>query len=109
MQALIPYTDRHFQRLDQLLQKSCIIDFTLQRMNLLTPQEDNSVEAEGFGFEVPGGDNATWDDSEDSDESMKSDSSDLDDSPVVIKTAPGPVAKRKLAAASVAPKRKKIA
>lgn len=37
LQALIPYTDRHYQRLDLLLQKSCIIDFTLQRMNILTP------------------------------------------------------------------------
>src|SRR3990167_2221433 len=40
LQGLFPYTERHFQRVDQLLQKSCIIDFTLERMNILTPSED---------------------------------------------------------------------
>ena len=40
LQGLIPYTDRHFQRVDLLLQKACIIDFTLERMNILTPIEE---------------------------------------------------------------------
>jgi len=44
LQALLPYTERHFQRVDQLLQKACIIDFTLQRMQILTPLDE---EAEG--------------------------------------------------------------
>lgn len=35
LHALIPYSSRHFQRLDKLLQASYILDYTLQNMNLL--------------------------------------------------------------------------
>jgi U3 small nucleolar RNA-associated protein 13 len=35
LQALIPYSTRHFQRLDKLMQASYILDYTLQAMNLL--------------------------------------------------------------------------
>lgn len=35
LEALIPYSTRHFQRLDKLLQASYILDYTLQNMNLL--------------------------------------------------------------------------
>jgi U3 small nucleolar RNA-associated protein 13 len=35
LQALIPYTQRHFQRVDKLVQKSFIIDYTLQAMQIL--------------------------------------------------------------------------
>jgi U3 small nucleolar RNA-associated protein 13 len=32
MEGIIPYTERHFQRLDRLLQRSFLLDYTLQRM-----------------------------------------------------------------------------
>jgi U3 small nucleolar RNA-associated protein 13 len=35
LQALIPYSQRHFQRVDKLVQKSFIIDYTLQSMQIL--------------------------------------------------------------------------
>lgn len=35
LEGLIPYTERHFQRLDKLLQRSYLIDYTLQRMNFV--------------------------------------------------------------------------
>jgi U3 small nucleolar RNA-associated protein 13 len=44
LQALIPYSTRHFQRLDKLLQASYILDYTLEAMNLLPdlqPIEDS--------------------------------------------------------------------
>ncbi len=33
LEGILPYTDRHFQRLDKLIQKSFIIDFTLQKID----------------------------------------------------------------------------
>jgi U3 small nucleolar RNA-associated protein 13 len=35
LEALIPYTERHFQRANQLLTQSFIVDYTLQNMDLL--------------------------------------------------------------------------
>lgn len=47
LQALIPYSTRHFQRLDKLLQASYILDYTLQNMNLLpelAPEKEEEAE-----------------------------------------------------------------
>jgi U3 small nucleolar RNA-associated protein 13 len=33
LEGILPYSDRHFQRIDKLLQKSFIIDFTLQKID----------------------------------------------------------------------------
>ena len=35
LEALLPYTERHFQRMNQLLGDSYIVDFTLQSMEVL--------------------------------------------------------------------------
>jgi hypothetical protein len=45
LEAMIPYTERHFARLDKLIQKSFLLDYTLQRMTLLmdTPTEPKKV------------------------------------------------------------------
>jgi len=104
LQALLPYTDRHFQRLDQLLQKSCIIDFTLQRMNLLTP-DDADESAISLGDRNQNTSTSSQE-SEDSDESM--DSQDNDDSPVVVTPAPLVNTKRKFATPGNTAKRKKL-
>jgi hypothetical protein len=101
---LLPYTDRHFQRLDQLLQKSCIIDFTLQRMNLLTP-DDADESAISLGDRNQNTSTSSQE-SEDSDESM--DSQDNDDSPVVVTPAPLVNTKRKFATPGNTAKRKKL-
>jgi len=42
IEGLIPYTERHFQRIDKLLQKSYIIDYTLQ---MLGPVPTRELEA----------------------------------------------------------------
>ncbi|EGC34710.1 hypothetical protein DICPUDRAFT_153024 [Dictyostelium purpureum] len=48
LESLIPYTDRHFQRIDRMLQKTYLIDFTIQSINpststlLLESQEERS-------------------------------------------------------------------
>ncbi|KAL6073157.1 U3 small nucleolar RNA-associated protein 13 [Balamuthia mandrillaris] len=42
LEGLIPYTERHFQRYDKLLQKSFIVDYTLQAMTLLTGEPSSS-------------------------------------------------------------------
>jgi len=55
LQALLPYTDRHFQRVDQLLQKACIIDFTLQRMQILTPLEEVQEPEQEAHLSMPQG------------------------------------------------------
>jgi len=34
LEGLIPYTERHFSRLDKLLQRSFLLDYTLQKMEL---------------------------------------------------------------------------
>jgi hypothetical protein len=43
---MIPYTERHFQRVDKLLQKSFIVDYTLHRMDKLKNKrgEDDDEE-----------------------------------------------------------------
>jgi len=33
LEGILPYSDRHFQRIDKLIQKSFIIDFTLQKID----------------------------------------------------------------------------
>ncbi|KAM9966277.1 hypothetical protein ACTFIR_006482 [Dictyostelium discoideum] len=33
LESIIPYTDRHFQRIDKMLQKTYLIDFTIQSIN----------------------------------------------------------------------------
>jgi U3 small nucleolar RNA-associated protein 13 len=37
LEALIPYTDRHLERMDRLLQQSFLLDYTLHGMNMLHP------------------------------------------------------------------------
>jgi len=44
LDTLIPYTDRHFHRIDRLLQKSFLIDYTLKRMNGLLLTHGNIEE-----------------------------------------------------------------
>lgn len=72
LQALIPYTDRHYQRLDLLLQKSCIIDFTLQRMNILTPipEDDDISLANNKKIEIIEDTTSDSDGDDDNDENM---------------------------------------
>jgi len=36
LEGLIPYTDRHLNRMDRLLQKSYILDYTLQAMQTVS-------------------------------------------------------------------------
>ncbi len=49
LQSSLPYTERHFQRLDRLIQRSFILDYTLQSMQLqaddakLGPAESEST------------------------------------------------------------------
>jgi hypothetical protein len=44
--SVLMYGDRHFQRIDRLLQKSFILDFTFQSMKLLTPSDDHGVASD---------------------------------------------------------------
>ena len=39
LQALLPYTERHYQRLQQLLTDACLVDYTLLAMDPLTQSE----------------------------------------------------------------------
>jgi len=41
--GVTPYTDKHFQRIDKLLQKSFFIDYTLQEMHHLIPLDENTT------------------------------------------------------------------
>ncbi|KAL7754322.1 U3 small nucleolar RNA-associated protein 13 [Sorochytrium milnesiophthora] len=50
--AMIPYTQRHFARVDGLVTKSYILDYTLQAMDILTPNLEDGAAAE----DVSGGD-----------------------------------------------------
>jgi U3 small nucleolar RNA-associated protein 13 len=45
LQASLPYTERHFQRLDRLIQRSFILDYTLQSMQLQADDTKTSVAA----------------------------------------------------------------
>jgi len=38
IEALLPYTERHFQRMNRLLQQSMFVDYTWQSMKLSTPR-----------------------------------------------------------------------
>jgi len=65
LEILIVYSERHFQRVDKLLQKSFLIDYTLQQISLTPncipadvrsqPQELNAPEnrKRSFGTESP--------------------------------------------------------
>eukprot|EP01114_Cavostelium_apophysatum_P021718 TRINITY_DN7651_c0_g1_i2.p1 TRINITY_DN7651_c0_g1~~TRINITY_DN7651_c0_g1_i2.p1 ORF type:complete len:878 (-),score=259.44 TRINITY_DN7651_c0_g1_i2:6-2639(-) len=48
LEGILPYTERHFQRVDRLLQRSFIIDYTLRRMSplLLGIKEEEKEEVE---------------------------------------------------------------
>lgn len=92
IQALIPYSTRHFQRLDKLIQSSYILDYTLQNMNLLpdiappknedteAAQNENEENEEAEGMDVDGemsklsSENAKDQDSNDKKVSSKKDS-----------------------------------
>ncbi len=51
LQSSLPYTERHFQRLDRLIQRSFILDYTLQSMQLQA--EDARVEEQSLAAPVP--------------------------------------------------------
>eukprot|EP00966_Prymnesium_polylepis_P016811 387918-Prymnesium_polylepis.1 len=40
LEALMPYTDRHFERLDRLMQASHFVSYTLASMHILLPPRD---------------------------------------------------------------------
>jgi len=44
LQALIPYTARHFQRMERLVQRSYLVDYTLTAMQVLDDMADLSIE-----------------------------------------------------------------
>lgn len=41
---MLPYAERHYQRLDRMLTDSYIIDYTLHAMDLLNPINENGNE-----------------------------------------------------------------
>jgi uncharacterized membrane protein len=43
LQSSIPYTERHFQRIDRLVQRSFILDYTLQSMQLQADDTKQSL------------------------------------------------------------------
>lgn len=45
LESILPYTERHLQRIDLLLQKSFLIDYTLERMDTLLPEDEEITEA----------------------------------------------------------------
>ena len=55
LQSSIPYTERHFQRIDRLIQRSFILDYTLQSMQLQA--DDNKLgpasESSSAAVQVP--------------------------------------------------------
>ncbi|CAG8598181.1 18045_t:CDS:10 [Acaulospora morrowiae] len=44
LDGLLPYTERHYQRLDRMLTDSYIVDYTLHAMDLLDPLNGNKME-----------------------------------------------------------------
>ncbi|KAF0696149.1 Aste57867_13065 [Aphanomyces stellatus] len=44
LEALIAYTERHFQRMERMLQKSYLVDFTIVSMQKLVPMGKDEVE-----------------------------------------------------------------
>ncbi|KAK5577728.1 hypothetical protein RB653_002675 [Dictyostelium firmibasis] len=51
LESIIPYTDRHFQRIDKMLQKTYLIDFTIQSINPATSTlliDDDRANAQNY-------------------------------------------------------------
>ena len=46
IEAIMPYTNRHFQRLDRLLQASHFVSYTLASMQILLPPVDPNAKEE---------------------------------------------------------------
>jgi len=44
LEGIIPYTERHFQRIDNLLQKSFLVDYVLQRMKFVAENEEQETQ-----------------------------------------------------------------
>lgn len=44
LQSLLPYTEKHLKRIDKLLQRSYIIDYTLQSMQLIQKIDENQIK-----------------------------------------------------------------
>ena len=45
LDALIPYTERHFERLDRLMQQSQFLSFTVAQMRMLeTDRHDDAMD-----------------------------------------------------------------
>ena len=43
LDALVPYTQRHFSRADRLLRSTYLVDYVLGAMNVLSPEEEDPV------------------------------------------------------------------
>jgi len=44
LQGLIPYTERHFNRIEKLLRQSYLIDFTLTEMKMIRDKMSDNIE-----------------------------------------------------------------
>lgn len=55
MRALLPYSERHFQRLDRLLQSSYLVEHTLASMQMLVEESGAATAAVGENSALRGG------------------------------------------------------
>jgi U3 small nucleolar RNA-associated protein 13 len=44
----LPYTERHYQRIDDLLTQSFIVDYTLHAMDMANPVGKETMEVNGL-------------------------------------------------------------
>lgn len=54
MEGIVPYTKRHFSRIDRLSRSTFLLDYTLARMNVLLPEDNLPFPEPGRGTSVSG-------------------------------------------------------
>ena len=70
LSVLLPYTERHFARIERLVEEAHLLDFTLDRMEVLESGEDRRLQEKAFALD---------DDEEDEEEEDEEDEDDQDE------------------------------
>ena len=47
IEAILPYSERHYERVDRLVQSAYFVEFTLRAMGMILPPADAAADADG--------------------------------------------------------------